>query len=60
MGKNFPETEDSIAEQTFSRTSKKASGLEQSELQGEHEELRTLNFILHKKGPWEGLSRGGV
>ena len=60
MGKNFPETEDSIAEQTFSRTSKKASGLEQSELQGEHEELRTSNFILHKKGPWEGLSRGGV
>ena len=59
MEKNFPEREDSIAEQTLSRTSKKASGLEQSKLQGEHEELRTLNFILHK-GPWEVLSRGGV
>ena len=52
MTKNSPEREDSIAEQTLSRTSKKASGLEQSKLQGEHEELRTLNFILHKKGPW--------
>ena len=60
MGKNFPEREDRIAEQRLSRASKKASGLQQSELQGEHEELRPLSFILHEKGPCEGLSRGGV
>ena len=44
----------------FSRTSKKAGGLEQSELGREQEELRTVILFCVRRGPLEGLSRGGV
>lgn len=62
LGKNIPDRGNSSAELAlaFSRTSKKAGGLEQSELGREQEELRTSISFCTRRRPLEGLSRGGV